>query len=88
MEKNAEGKNEFWFGYKGYLSVGTSSQYILQSCNLNDRKATIALLKGIDQRLPLPAVHYETLDASYDFEPIYEQIHRMGQQSVIAYNKR
>ena len=26
------------------------------------------------------------MDAGYDYEPIYEQIHRMGQQSVIAYN--
>lgn len=26
--------------------------------------------------------------AGYDYEPIYEQVHRMGQQSVIAYNKR
>ena len=28
------------------------------------------------------------MDAGYDFEPIYEQIHRMGHQSNIAYNKR
>ncbi|WP_080876020.1 transposase [Oceanobacillus timonensis] len=69
-----------------------ANQYILQSLfssgSLNDGKAAIALLKGTDQRLPLTTVHYNTLDAGYDFEPIYEQIHRMGQQSVIAYNKR
>src|SRR5699024_11889943 len=29
VKKNSEGKNEFWFGYKGHLAVGTSSQYIL-----------------------------------------------------------
>lgn len=28
------------------------------------------------------------MDAGYDYEPIYEQIHRMGHQAVIAYNKR
>lgn len=28
------------------------------------------------------------MDAGFDYEPIYKQIHRMGQQSVIAYNKR
>ena len=37
---------------KGYLAVGTSSQYILQSFfsigNLNDGKAAIPLLKGGD----------------------------------------
>lgn len=28
------------------------------------------------------------MDAGYDFEPVYQQIHRMGHQSNIAYNKR
>ena len=92
VKKNSEGKNVFWFGYKGHLAVGASSQYILQSLissgNLNDGKAAIPLLKGIHERLPLPGLRYQTMDAGYDYEPIYEQVHRMGQQSVIAYNKR
>lgn len=92
VKKNSEGKNVFWFGYKGHLAVGTSSQYILQalfsSGSLNDGKAAIPLLKGIDECLPLSAIHYQTMDAGYDFEPIYKQVHQMGQQSVIAYNKR
>ena len=28
------------------------------------------------------------MDAGYDYKPIYEQVYQMGQQSVIAYNKR
>lgn len=92
VKKNSEGKNEFWFGYKGHLAVGTTSQYILQSAfssgNLNDGKAAIPLLKGIEEQLDLPNIRYQTMDAGYDFEPIYEQVYRMGQQSVIAYNKR
>src|SRR5690625_4239895 len=28
------------------------------------------------------------MDAGYDYEPIYEQVHRMSQQSIIAYNRR
>lgn len=28
------------------------------------------------------------MDVSYDLEPIYKQIHRMGHQSNIAYNKQ
>ncbi|WP_268810672.1 IS1182 family transposase [Heyndrickxia coagulans] len=92
IKKNSEGKNVFWFGYKGHLAVGASSQYILQtlfsSGNLNDGKAAIPLLKGIQQRLNLPALHYTTMDAGYDYEPIYQQVYRMGCQSVIAYNKR
>lgn len=92
VKKNSEGNNVFWFGFKGHLAVGTSSQYILQSMfssgSLNDGKAAIPLLKGIDERLSLPSLRYQTMDAGYDYEPIYEQVHRMGQQSVIAYNKR
>ena len=92
VKKNSEGKNVFWFGYKGHLAVGTSSQYILQSLfssgSLNDGKAAISLLKGIDERLSLPSLRYQTMDAGYDYDPIYEQVYRMEQQSVIAYNKR
>jgi|SRR5690625_2854468 len=91
VKKNSEGKNVFWYGYKGHLAVGTSSQYILQSLfssgNLNDGKAAIPLLKGIDA-LSLSSIRYQTMDAGYDYDPIYKQVHRMGQQSVIAYNKK
>lgn len=92
VKKNSEGKNVFWYGYKAHLAVGTTSQYIFQSLfssgNLNDGKAAIPLLKGIQERVCLPTLRYETMDAGYDFEPIYTQIHRMGHQAVIAYNKR
>lgn len=92
VKKNSEGKNVFWYGYKAHLAVGAKSQYILQSLfssgNLNDGKAAITLLKGIHERVQLPTLRYETMDAGYDYEPIYEQIHLMGHQSVIAYNKR
>ncbi|MTT31394.1 IS1182 family transposase [Terrilactibacillus sp. BCM23-1] len=92
VKKNSEGKNVFWYGYKAHLAVGTTSQYILQSLfssgNLNDGKAAIPLLKGIQGRVPIPTLRYETMDAGYDFEPIYSQIHRIGHQAVIAYNKR
>jgi transposase len=92
IKKNSEGKNVFWYGYKGHLVVGTTSQYILQSLfssgSLNDGKAAISLLKGVHERLSIPNIRYGIMDAGYDYEPIYEQIHRIGLQSVIAYNKR
>ncbi|MBP1970994.1 transposase [Virgibacillus natechei] len=79
VKKNSEGKNLAWFGYKGHLAVGTSSQYILQSLfssgSLNDGKAAIPLLKGIDECLSLPFLHYQTMDAGYDYDPIYIQVH-------------
>jgi transposase len=92
VKKNSEGKNVFWYGYKAHLAVGTTSQYILQSLfssgNINDGKVAIPLLKGIQERVGPSTLRYETMDAGYDFEPIYTQIHRMGHQAVIAYNKR
>ncbi|MCK0473033.1 IS1182 family transposase [Halalkalibacter sp. APA_J-10(15)] len=92
IKKNSEGKNVFWFGYKGHFAVGTKSQYILQSLfssgNLNDGKAAIPLLKGVQERLSTLAIRFGTLDAGYDYPAIYQQLYRMGAQSVIAYNKR
>jgi transposase len=90
IKENSEGKNVFWYGFKGHLAVGTKSQYILESLmssgSLNDGKAAIPLLKGV-AKLPL-SIRYGMLDAGYDYVPIYQQIHRMGAHSIIAYNKR
>lgn len=92
IKKNSEGRNVFWHGYKGHLAVGAQSQYILQSLfssgNLNDGKAAIPLLKRIHEKLKLPRLRHFTMDAGYDFEPIYKQVYEMGKQSVIAYNRR
>ena len=92
IKKNSEGKNVFWYGFKCHLAVGTKSQYILQSLfssgNLNDGKAAIPLLKGTKERLPLLKIKHVTMDAGYDYQPIYEQIYRNGAQSIIPYNKR
>ncbi len=92
IKKNSEGKNIFWFGFKCHLAVGTTSQYILQSLfssgNLNDGKAAIPLLKGIKKRLSNLKIKQATMDAGYDYYPIYEQVHRIGAQSIIAYNKK
>jgi transposase len=92
VKKNSEGKNVFWYGFKCHLAVGTKSQYILQSLfssgNLNDGKAAIPLLKGVQERLTSLKIEYATMDAGYDYEAIYEQVYRMGSQSIIAYNKK
>ncbi|MCC3358487.1 transposase [Bacillus sp. REN16] len=92
VKKNSEGKNVFWYGFKAHLAVGTTSQYIFQSLfssgNLNDGKAALPLLKGIHERVKLSTLCFETMDAGYDYDAIYKQIHRMGHQAVIAYNKR
>ncbi|SIQ83854.1 Transposase DDE domain-containing protein [Paenibacillus macquariensis] len=42
IKKNSEGKNVFWYGFKGHLLVDSKSQYILtallSSGNINDGK--------------------------------------------------
>jgi transposase len=92
IKKNSEGKNAYWFGYKGHLAVGTKSQYILQSLfssgNMNDGKGAIPLLKGVQEHLPQMFLKHITMDAGYDYKSIYKQIYTMGAQSVIAYNKK
>ncbi len=81
----------FWFGYKAHLAVGTKSQYILQSLmssgSMNDGKAAIPLLKGIQSSSTF-SMRYGVMDAGYDYTPIYEQIQRMEAHANIAYNKR
>src|SRR5699024_3617069 len=92
VKKNSKGKNECWYDYKAHLAVSASSQHILQplifSGNLNDGKAAIPLLKGMEERLSLPTVRYQAMDAGFDFEPIYQQVYQIDQQSIIVYNKR
>lgn len=52
IKKNSNGKNTFWFGFKGHLAVTTKSQYIVSrlmtSANLSDSKAAIPLLKKVE----------------------------------------
>jgi transposase len=89
VKKNSEGKNTFWFGFKGHLAVGTQSQYILQSFfssgNMNDGKAAIPLLKGVHTHLPQLQLAYATMDAGYDYPAIYKE--RTAVEHVIGYFK-
>lgn len=45
IKKNSDGKNTFWYGFKGHLAVSTKNQYIvarlMSSGNLSDSKAAI-----------------------------------------------
>ncbi|AZK44881.1 transposase [Paenibacillus lentus] len=92
VKKNSDGKNVFWYGYKGHLAVGTQSQYILgamlSSGSLNDGKAAIPLLKGLASIHPHFKFSYATMDAGYDYELIYKQIRTVDAHAIIAYNRR
>jgi transposase len=91
VKKNSDGKNTFWFGYKGHLAVSTESQYIVRSLmssgSLNDGKAAIPLLKQIHQEIP-DLFKGGLMDKGYDFTPIYQQLRSMNLHAVIAYNPR
>jgi len=92
VKKSSEGKHVFWYGYKGHLAVGTKSQYVLgallSSGSLNDGKAAIPLMKGMKAKFKHFSFKYATMDAGYDYEPIYKQIRSSGAHAVIAYNRR
>ena len=91
IKKNSDGKNTFWYGFKGHLAVSTNSQYIvarlMSSGNLSDSKAAIPLLKKVADLLPK---HFTTaiFDAGYDYEPIYRQALHQTMRIVIPYNVR
>lgn len=91
IKKNSDGKNTFWYGFKGHLAVSTKSQYIvarlMSSGNLSDSKAAIPLLKKVEDLLPK---HFTTVifDAGYDYEPIYRQALHQTMRIVIPYNVR
>ena len=92
VKKNSDGKNVFWYGYKGHFAVDTESQFIIHSMissgNLNDGKAAIPVLKGMESTHSQLNMFFALLDAGYDYNAIYEQIHRMDGYSIIAYNKK
>ncbi|CAM5222846.1 IS1182 family transposase IS662 [Ureibacillus acetophenoni] len=91
IKKNSEGKNTFWYGFKGHLAVATESQYIvcrlMTSGNLSDSKVAIPLIKKAESLLPR---HFTTaiFDAGYDYEPIYRQLKNNQMRAVIPYNVR
>ncbi|TKI63269.1 transposase [Lysinibacillus mangiferihumi] len=91
IKKNSDGKNTFWYGFKGHLAVSTKSQYIvarlMSSGNLSDSKVAIPLLKKVNHLIPN---HFTTtiFDAGYDYEAIYHQILSQKMKAVIPYVKR
>lgn len=91
IKKNSDGKNTFWYGFKGHLAVSSKSQYIvgrlMSSGNLSDSKAAIPLLKKVATLLPK---HFTTalFDAGYDYESIYKQALAQTMRVVIPYNVR
>lgn len=47
---------------------------MMTSAGLNDGKAAIPLLKGIQESLPSLHIRYGLMDAGYDYVPIYKQL--------------
>lgn len=91
VKKNSDGKNTFWFGFKGHLAVSTKSQYIvarlMSSGSLSDSKAAIPLLKKVAEVVPNQFTT-AIFDAGYDYEAIYRQILNQDMKAVIPYVKR
>ncbi len=60
---------------------------MMSSGSLNDGKAAIPLLKGIKNHLPAIQLRFDMMDAGYDYDAIYKQVHRMKGCSIIAYKR-
>lgn len=92
VKKNSEGKNVFWYGFKGHLLVDSKSQYILtallSSGNVNDAKLAIPLLKSLAEHHPYLKIDFVLADAGYDLVPIYRQSQDLGARALIDYNRR
>ena len=92
IKKNSEGKNVFWFGFKGHLLVDCKSQYIISSLlssgNVNDGKMAIPLLKALNELHPDLKPSHMLADAGYDYAPIYQQAQAIGIRALIDYNPR
>lgn len=92
IKKNSEGKNVFWYGFKGHLLVDCKGQYILSSLlssgNINDGKMAIPLLKALTEIHPYLKPSHILADAGYDYTPIYQQVEGMGAKALIDYNPR
>ncbi|PKM48083.1 MAG: IS5/IS1182 family transposase [Firmicutes bacterium HGW-Firmicutes-8] len=92
VKKNSEGKNVFWYGFKGHLLVDCQSQHILtalfSSAHINDGKMAIPLLKSLAEHHPYLLVKHVLGDAGYDLGPIYKQAELLGARALIDYNRR
>ncbi|ACL18256.1 transposase IS1182 family protein [Desulfitobacterium hafniense DCB-2] len=92
IKKNSEGKNVFWYGFKGHLLVDCKGQYVLSSLlssgNINDGKMAIPLIKALSEKHPYLNPSHILADAGYDYAPIYEQARSIGAQALIDYNRR
>lgn len=88
VKKNSQGKNYFWFGYKGTLAVSTKSQYILNmniaSAFASDVTLAIPTIRKVAERLkPEKETSYFSLDKGYDAKEIYQECHALGIEPTI-----
>ncbi|MGM0110810.1 hypothetical protein IGI52_001125 [Enterococcus sp. DIV0187] len=86
IKVNSKGKNVFWHGYKGHLTVTTKSQYILSSiltsAHIADMSAAVPLIREV-KRLGLTNI-YMIFDKGYDVKALYEETHVLGFEPIIT----
>jgi len=92
VKKNSQGKNYFWFGYKGTLAVSTKSQYILNmhiaSAFASDVSLAIPTIRKAAEALkPEKEAPYFSLDKGYDAKEIYQECHDLDLEPIIPLKK-
>lgn len=88
VKKNSQGKNYFWFGYKGTVAVSTHSQYILNlhiaSAFSSDVSLAIPTIrKTMAKCTPKKEMTYFSLDKGYDAKEIYQELHSLEMEPII-----
>lgn len=92
VKKNSQGKNNYWFGHKATLAVSSNSQYILHmhiaSAFAADVSLAIPTIRKVDAltKAARPVNDY-LFDKGYDANAIYEELHHLGHEPIIALKK-
>lgn len=89
VKVNSQGKNSFWFGYKGHFAVSNTSQYLLAvettSASIADVSLAIPLIRKLTQ-FKLPRCHL-LMDKGYDASAVYDEAHRLNFEPIIDIRK-
>jgi transposase len=89
VKKNSQGKNNYWYGYKGHFAVSTRSQFLLtqitSSAFVADINVAIPLIRRLSS-LGIQNVHI-LMDKGYDANAIYREAHKHHFEPIIDLKK-
>ncbi|MHC5227821.1 transposase [Enterococcus sp. LJL99] len=89
VKKNSQGKNNYWFSYKGHYAVTTKTHYLVSavttSAFVSDMSIAIPLLRNLSE-LNIQQT-FVLMDKGYDAKAIYEEAHACTFEPIIDLKK-